>query len=126
MLTMPIVDAIVNPKCQRDGPWLSPGQPSPLSAERQVAETGTRGEPRLHGVRGDHPAIVVGAVLQNAPLRRVVHIHDPEAPAVAPRPLKVIEERPDEVAFERRPLADRRVAGREVALEVAPPRLAVD
>src|SRR5690606_16956911 len=61
------------------------------------------------------------------PLQRlVVHPYDPEALAVAPRPLEVGHERPGEVALERDPGVDRLAAGAQVRLEVGAPLLVAD
>src|SRR5450756_671137 len=68
----------------------------------------------------------LAAALDGALLRRVVDVHEAEPAGVAPRPLEVVRERPDEVALERDPLVEGGRAGHHVLLEVPATVLVLD
>src|ERR671932_1001888 len=76
--------------------------PAPGGSRRRRA-TRRRPPPHRTGPRTLEPPIPgdagvpAGAVLERALLRAVVDAHDAEAAAVPPRPLVVVEERPEEV-----------------------------
>src|SRR5665648_182648 len=68
----------------------------------------------------------LAAALDRALLRRVVDVHEAEPAGVAPRPLEVVRERPDEVALERDPLVEGGRARHHVLLEVPATVLVLD
>src|SRR4051812_21278783 len=68
-------------------------------------------------------AIPLPAALERPLLAEVVDVDEPEPARVTPRPFEVVHQRPHEVALEWQPLLQRRGAGENVLLEVAPPRL---
>lgn len=61
----------------------------------------------LYLVGGDHPFVPMAALFQDTLLSLVINIRDAEAPAVAKRPLKIIEQGPDRVAAQWNALAER-------------------
>src|SRR5207237_969803 len=64
----------------------------------------------------DHLRVPPAAVFDNALLGLEIHVHQPEAHAVAIGPLEVIQERPDQVARHR--LNERRVAHDRAAVVI--------
>src|SRR6266542_4905304 len=69
----------------------------------------------------DEVAVPVEALLRHPLERREVDVDHAEALPVAPRPLEVVEQRPDEVPLHRRSRLDGATDGRDVTLEVVPP-----
>src|SRR6478609_7869568 len=66
----------------------------------------------------DEVTVPRAAALERAPLRVVVHAHDPEALVVAAAPLEVVHQRPREVAADVHAVGDRAGHGLDVAVEV--------
>src|SRR5450759_5215037 len=68
----------------------------------------------------------VAARLDRASLRCEVDGHEPEPPAVPPRPLEVVHQAPHEIPAERDPARDRLRTRIDVALEVVDPARVLD
>src|SRR5262245_36202860 len=99
----------------------SPGRAAEGSGdpfERSVRAIGGRPVPARAVAARDQVAVPVEALLGHALERRVVDVDDPEALRVAEPPLEVVEQRPDEVAADRRALRDRLPDRGQVLLEV--------
>ena len=102
----------------------SNGRPAGVPGERRRAgrrRTGSGRAAHPAAVRGDQVRVAPAAALDGPLLRRVVDVHQAEPLVVAVRPLEVVQQRPGEVAGQRRAALDRAGAGGQVLLQVLRP-----
>src|SRR3712207_5792601 len=92
---------------------------SPPPRQTTVSPLTSNTRPRVLQLAGPgHLGVPAGAVLRRALLRLVVDAHDAEPPAVPPRPLEVVEQRPQEVAPDVEPVGAGLQRGGEVVAHV--------
>src|SRR5215471_5850586 len=76
----------------------------------------------LHSPRATHLAdefsIPATAVFDDTPLRWIVDVDNAKALAKAPRPFKVVQQRPQEIALDLGPQLDRVCDGLDMAMQV--------